>query len=346
MWVHLLLGLSAAVVLAIVAVTGAYITFQDPLRRWLNPVPAIAPFDGPAPFAAIVDTVSARFPSAVVSIDVRHDQATVARLRDRTAVFVDPRSASVLGFRTGRLASLENFTALMRRLHTNLVLGTKGRLIVTLVTAEALLLALTGLWLWWRKKHWQFGRWRGSIFRVSWDLHSATGIWFLVPVLSMVITGLLLVMPQPVYRLAGAGPAPWLQGAPRSTPRENSAAIGLERVLQVADSVRPGDPPVRLTIPGGPAASYAVRKARETVFIDQFSAAVLEVRPHRVQTAGDHAFEAVLLLHTGETFGVAGRAVMTVGTLMLAVMTVTGAILGWKRILILLRRRPDSDDAA
>ncbi|HEX6316250.1 MAG TPA: PepSY-associated TM helix domain-containing protein, partial [Gemmatimonadaceae bacterium] len=306
MWVHLILGLTAAVFLAIIALTGAYITFQDPLHRWLNPVPAIAPFDGPAPFATIVDSVAARFPTAVATVDVRNDEATVVRLRDRTTVFVDPRSGSILGSRPGRLASLENFTTLMRRLHTNLVLGPRGRLIVTLVTAEALLLALTGLWLWWRNKHWRFGTWRGSMFRVSWDLHNATGIWFIAPVLSMVLTGLLLAVPQPVYRVAGAG-APWLLQSPRSTPLAESAAIGIERVLQVADSVRPADPAVSLSIPGPPTGSFAVRKSRETVYVDQFSAQVLEVRPHRVPTAGDHAIEAVENLHTGAMFGMPGR---------------------------------------
>jgi hypothetical protein len=35
---------------------------------------------------------------------------------------------------------------------------------------------------------------------------------------------------------------------------------------------------------------------------------------------------------------------MTLGSLMLAVMTVTGAVLGWKRLLILAGRRVESAD--
>jgi uncharacterized iron-regulated membrane protein len=62
---------------------------------------------------------------------------------------------------------------------------------------------------------------------------------------------------------------------------------------------------------------------------------VLEVRPPRSPNAADHAYKVVEELHTGELFGITGRAIMTLGTLMLAVMTITGAVLGWKRLLIL-----------
>jgi uncharacterized iron-regulated membrane protein len=345
MWVHLVLGLTGAVIIAILAVTGAYITFQVPLQRWLNPVPAIVEFTGAADFDRIVQEVEGRFPSRyVASINVRRHEATVVRLRDRTTVFVDPHTTKVISSRPYRFSSLENLTLFMRRLHTELLLGRKGRLLVTIATAETLLLALTGLWLWWRKKHWQFRAWRGSVFRVSWDLHNATGLWFLIPVLSMVVTGLLLAIPKPVHRLAGALPAPW-PGPPASTKDSIGAGVTtLSRALVAADSALPGELTVRVTIPAGPAASYAVSKSGRTVYVDQYSGGVIEVRPDRAPTAGDEAIESVEHLHTGESLGIPGRTIMTLGSLMLAVMTLTGVVLGWKRLLILFNRRVDVAD--
>lgn len=350
-WVHLLLGLTAAVILAVVSLTGAYITFQEPLRRVLNPVPGIPAFAGTADIPAIVREVERQFaPRRVASVDVRKQEATVVRLRDRTAVFVDPRTSAVISSRPGRVASLENLTTVMRRLHTTFMLGPRGRLLVTFATTEALLLALSGVWLWWKKKHWRFTRWRGSLFLISWDLHSATGIWFAVPVLSMVITGLLLAVPGPVYRLAGAPPAPWLNAPYSAIPDGgNASSVTLSRVLFAADSATSAEPTVRLVIPRGPAGAFAVAKAGRTAYIDQYSGAVLEVRADRAPTAGDSANEAVEQLHTGELLGVPGRAVMTLGSLMLAVMTVTGVALGWKRLTILLgvvRRREASAGSA
>ena len=341
MWVHLALGVTGAVIIAIVSVTGAYLTFRAPLVRWLNPIPQVAAFDGTPDTQLIVSRVEAEYaPRRVASIDIRPSgRATVVRLRDRSAVFVNPSAGTIIGYRQARFASLENLNEVMSRLHISLVLGPKGRLVVLIATAEALFLALTGLWLWWRKKHWRFTTSRGSWFRVSWDLHNATGIWFLLPVVAMLLTGVLMALGSPIYRLAGADPAPWLDAA-RSTSSASGvrAPVSLGFVLQVADSARPGEPTRSVSIPAAPAGTYAVGKSRETVYVDQFTGAVIEVRPYRQPTAGDQAFNAVKGVHTGQFFGIPGQAIMTLGCLMLAVMAATGVVLAWKRLVILAGR--------
>ena len=341
MWVHLALGVSGAVIIAIVSVTGAYLTFRAPLTRWLNPIPQVAAFDGTPDAKLIVSRVEAEYaPRRVVSVEFRPSGLpSVVRLRDRSTVFVNPADGMILGYRQSRFASLENLNEVMSRLHISLVLGPKGRLVVLIATAEALFLALTGLWLWWRKKHWRFTTSRGSWFRVSWDLHNATGIWFLLPVVAMVVTGVLMGLGSPIYRLAGAEPAPW-PGAARSTSSASGvrAPVSLGLVLQVADSARPGEPTRSVSIPAAPAGAYAVGKSRETVYVDQFTGAVIEVRPYRQPTAGDQAFNAVKSVHTGQYFGIPGQAIMTLGCLMLAVMAATGVVLAWKRLVILAGR--------
>jgi uncharacterized iron-regulated membrane protein len=342
MWVHLVLGLTGAIVIAVASLTGVFISFQGPLARVFIPIPRVAATGGSPDFAAIVSAVEAQYaPRRVNNVAIPAGQAAIVRLSDRSLAFVDPADASIMRFQQSRFASFENLTSVMRGLHIHLLLGPRGKLIVTLATIEALLLALTGLWLWWRKKHWQFTAWRGSVFRVSWDLHNATGVWFLVPALSMILTGLLLAMPAPLYRITGIRPAPYL-GAPTTDGDANAVPVTLGRVLSVADSAVPGAV-ARLAIPQQPAGAFAVVKAGQTVFVHQFTGTVIEVRPERVPNAADHALEAVDDLHSGALLGLPGRTIMTLGSLMLAVMTVSGAILGWKRLLILARRRPDTD---
>lgn len=343
MWIHLVLGLTGAIVIAIASVTGAYITFQGPLERWLIPVPRVENTTASPDLHAIVSAAESVYaPRRVLNVVVRAGEATVVTLTDRSKAWVNPADASVIRFRQGKLLSLENITAGMRRLHTNLLIGRNGRMIVTLATAEALFLGLTGAWLWWRRKHWRFRPWRGSVFRVSWDLHNATGIWFLLPVLSIVVTGLLIAVPAVVFRYAGAPEAPWPEAPQSSGVAGSPPPVALVRVLAVADSVRPGEPVTGLAIPAGSAGAIAVVKARETIYLDKYTGRLIEVRPHRVPTEGDHALEAVEALHTGELYGVPGRTVMTLGSLMLAVMAVTGVVLGWKRFLILARRATEN----
>jgi uncharacterized iron-regulated membrane protein len=342
MWVHLVLGLTGAIIIAIASVTGAYITFQGPLERWLIPIPRVEAAGSPN-LVAIVSTVEGQHtPRRVTNVSLGAGEAAIVSLDDRSLAFVHPVTGDIIRYRPATFVRLENLTAVMRRLHINLLLGPRGRMIVTLATAEALLLALTGLWLWWRRKHWQFRAWRGSGFRFSWDLHNATGIWFLVPALSMIVTGLLMANPAPVYRISGVPPAPWPDPPRARAVADSAPSADLARLLAVADSLRPGEPVTRLSIPRAATGAVAVDKARETVYLHQITGEVIEVRPLRVPTASDHTLETIEALHTGELLGLPGRTIMTLGSLMLAVMTVTGLVLGWKRILILAKRLPDS----
>jgi sulfite reductase (NADPH) flavoprotein alpha-component len=336
LWTHLALGLSAAVVLAIVAITGAYITFQVPLERWLTPIPPVASVPDAPDLAAFVATVERELASErVAQVEVRRNgDATIAALRNQALVFIDPIDGSILGVRERSLFSIGTLTRAMRVLHTNLLLGRRGHDIVIIATLECLLLAASGLWLWWRRKHWRFA-WKGSPFRVSWDLHNATGIWFLLPVVVIAVTGLLLPYPGIAYRMAGVTAEPWRALPTSGEPgMAGSEPMSLASVLAVADSALPG-PTESLTIPGGPRGSYGVRKATHSAFVDQYTGRLIGVEPnnanHPVLVQIEHA-------HTGALFGIAGRAVWTVASLMLALMTVTGVLLGWKRLMITFGR--------
>lgn len=334
-WVHLALGLTGAVVIAILAITGAYITFQEPLERWLTPIPQVSGEPDSPDVAAIVATVEREFaPERVAQVEVRRNgDATLVLLRNRTLVFVDPSDGTIMGSRERAILSVATLTRAMRVAHTNLVLGPRGGFLVELATVECLLLAATGLWLWWRRKHWRFG-WKGSAFRISWDLHNATGIWFLLPVVAIAVTGLLLPYPGLVYRAAGAVPEPWRLPPQSEVTTAGAAAVSLASVLATADSALPG-PVEGLTVPGGPRGSFGVRKATHTAFVDQYAGRVIELQPnnadHPVLVQIEHA-------HTGAMFGIPGQAIWTIASLMLAVMTLTGVILGIKRLMITFGR--------
>ena len=55
----------------------------------------------------------------------------------------------------------------------------------------------------------------------------------------MIITGLLIAMPSPIYRVAGMKPAPW-PGAPFSANSDSQDPVSLTRAIAVADSVVAG----------------------------------------------------------------------------------------------------------
>jgi uncharacterized iron-regulated membrane protein len=91
-------------------------------------------------------------------------------------------------------------------LHDNLLGGRTGRLVNGVGAVFLMILALTGMIVWWPGVQ----KWRRSLIlhrsvgwrRFNWDLHSALGIWSLIFVSLFGITGAYLSYPDPFSALA------------------------------------------------------------------------------------------------------------------------------------------------
>lgn len=338
LWTHLVLGLTGAVFLALAGGTAAFITAQPLLALAINPMPRVEwPAEG-ADFLAMAARIEQEFaPATVRTLQQRlRGRAAEAVLSDGTTVLADPRSGEVLGSRPARFASFRNLSTLMRRLHTDLVLGERGALVVVLATLEGLVLSLTGLWLWWKKKTWRFSM-AGSLYKASWTLHSATGVWFLVPLVAMMCTGVVMGKPGLVTRITGEPESPYQYPPLVDAPAGEVPRVPLSRVLSVADSVVPGAVPLGLTLPAGPRNAAAVRTADATIYVNPYDGTVAAVHRSPAPNSTDAAITFMERVHTGEQFGWPGELVMAVASLMLAFMAGTGVVLGWKRLVITAR---------
>ena len=74
-------------------------------------------------------------------------------------------------------------------LHTRLLAGDSGRVVVAFVTIAALVLVITGLVVWWRDKAWRVlltASWK----RINFDLHHVVGVFSAVIVLGITATGI------------------------------------------------------------------------------------------------------------------------------------------------------------
>jgi len=99
-------------------------------------------------------------------------------------------------------------------LHESLLAGSPGRFVNAFGAFLLVLLTLTGAAIWWPgRTHWRRSlkiEWRASFPRMSWDAHSALGLWFLPFVGVWGASGLYLAAPRFfdfVYRL---DPADWI----------------------------------------------------------------------------------------------------------------------------------------
>ena len=85
-------------------------------------------------------------------------------------------------------------------LHANLLSGSTGRLVNGIGAICLTSLCMTGAIIWWPGiKNWRRSltvNWRAHFARISWDLHSALGLWCFVFVLVWGVSGIYFSFPQ------------------------------------------------------------------------------------------------------------------------------------------------------
>ena len=89
----------------------------------------------------------------------------------------------------------DRFMKLVFRLHGELLLGDRGSMAVELAASWAMVMILTGLYLWWPRKRRGLGR--GALYprlragrRLFWrDLHACAGVWVSALALFLLVSG-------------------------------------------------------------------------------------------------------------------------------------------------------------
>ncbi|MGK8205766.1 PepSY-associated TM helix domain-containing protein [Burkholderia cenocepacia] len=138
-----------------------------------------------------------------------------------------------------------------------------------------------------------------------------------------------LPLPQTPWAV-GNVPVPHSPSAPTPAPLSVDRAIAIVAGLGVTNGYT-------LALPSGPdgvfTASYfpADPKAERTIYLDQYSGAVLKDIGYADYGAVSRAVSYGTSLHMGRYFGLANQLVCAVLSLGLAAMAVTGAVMWWKR---------------
>jgi len=194
---HFYAGLFVIPFVLLLAATGAAYLFKPQVERWEERnfrTPKVEQIVLPS---AQVDAALAAFPGARFNsyrLPERPGDAAMIHLampdgRAMRDVFISP-AGKVLG-------SLDPETRIMetiKDIHGQLLLGKRGSWLVELAASWAMLLTLSGLYLWWPRDR----RLAGVLWprlrkgrRMFWrDLHAVTGFWISGLVLVLLVTGL------------------------------------------------------------------------------------------------------------------------------------------------------------
>lgn len=350
---HLWLGLVLGAVFVLIGLTGSLITFQDELDRFLNPqlLGSSPAAEEAVTVADAVDAVRSRTGSeelvSYVSLprgdhDVYRAYAGTPENIFSRMVTVDPGSGRVLGERPVG----DSLMRFIHILHFRLHLGSSGQTLVGLAGLFLLCSLLSGILLWWRG-----GRiWRPFSPGRAWRLHYTIGVYAGVPLLLVLVTGIILALPQ--YSrpaVAWFSPLSGLDLGLQSGEPEGREDMGVDAAVQRALAAMPDGEVSSIGLPRRPEGSYrvSVREAEPDgmrartghVVLDRYNGEELARRDWDDHSNGDRFMAWQRPLHDGSAFGLPGRlAVAAIGLAPLCLF-MTGLWLWFKGKAVGSRRR-------
>ncbi|MEO8370988.1 MAG: PepSY-associated TM helix domain-containing protein [Candidatus Solibacter sp.] len=339
---HLWVGLAAAVLVCLIAVTGALLVFEGEIDRALNPkLLIVAPQSQNRPLTELLANVRQRFKGNTptnVLVQARPDLAwPVSLAKNGTAAYINPHTGEITGSRIRDAA----FVVKVHRLHTSLLAGRKGQILVGVATAGLIFLMMTGLILWWKRKLLAIktdGSWR----RINFDLHHVSGIYSIVFLFVIVGTGLLMSFHDQLIPVVEVFIGNTAKERPKQRPestapqQQGTPAITADRALQIAQSQLPGASPTYLFLPVGPKATYdfgfkfpedGTPGGRSRVVLDQYSGAVLWLDNARKVTTGVKFSNNLRPLHTGDLYGWPSRILYALAAFSVFIQAISGIVI-------------------
>jgi len=361
-WVSLLAGL----LLVLLGLTGSLMVWQAEIDAALNPrwfatdttcpashrpvadVLAVLARDAPQARAAIV--LAPQRAGAAYQVWERRDAATGWRREH----FIDPACGVYLGSRDRGALRMDRAHAIpmLYELHSKLLSGATGHIVVGAGGLVLFGLAVSGVWLAWPRGG-GLSAWRrvlgvkatASRARLWFDIHRAVGMWLAPLCLLLTMTGAAMVFDDQARALVGMvlplQTLPKMPKAPSTTKlRDAPAALAPDDWVQRAQHEFPAAQWSRLTLPSGNGTVVEVRLLqRAEPRTDTGSTRVrlgsdgqVVARHDPLQApAGNRLLDWVFPLHSGEALGLAARVLWSLFGMVPALLLGSGVWLWWRR---------------
>jgi uncharacterized iron-regulated membrane protein len=355
--VHLWLGLTAAIFVICLGLTGSIMAFQDDIEHALHPgFWYVKPASQTMPEALLIRTVEQRFAPARVELVLMPRQKNLAqamRMTDEATVTISPYDGAILGRIGAEGTTSERILDYIYQFHVLLIPNpqsagrsfvTAGGILVQIVGIVLCLQIPIGVILWWRSKRASVN-WRGSWFRVSFDAHNAVGIYAAVFLFIAAFTGVLTHLGEPlivaVTNAAMNVSEPLRQTSPESSIIPGGVRIDVEQVLDTARHSIPDATIAMIQLPLKPTAVFTVGmrvpeessdSVHSSVFIDQYSGETLRVVDFRTYSQSYRVIRLNRAIHTGDIWGFPSHAFVSFSSLLLVAMAITGVVIWWKKL--------------
>ena len=365
---HFYAGLIVLPFLAWLAATGALYLYKPEIERayyggWTEahaPGPRL-PLDALA--RAVEHQAQGKVTQLIAPAAVGNSwQASVTRPEgERLTAFVDPGDGLMLG-----LVRQGGVMKLVRDLHSLIITGPIGNALIEIAAGWAILLVLSGFYLWWpRGSNPAIGVRGRPGRRLFWrDLHASTGAIAGLLLLFLALTGMpwsgswgRIVQnavaaqgwgrPKPptgdghgAHDAAARETLPWSrQAMPMPGPMGHGGQgddIGPQRIAAIVAD-RGLQPPWTMSMPMAPGAPYLVSKSigraddARALYIDAATGTVLQDAGYADFGPAARVIEWGIATHQGQQYGEANRLVMLAGCIAMLLLAVSAPVLWWKR---------------
>lgn len=355
--IHLWVGIAFCLYVLVIGVSGSILVFRDELQSWSRPdLMRSAHIARPhvRPPGWQMDTVAQTVRRAYSNQTLTYLYAPgvrgenyMAYLRDRqnryNYAFVSADDGSVLGY----VRSGSGWIETIADLHFRLLAGGTGFIINGIGSACLLLLCISGAVIWWPgTKTWRRAltvdfkrRWR----RINFDLHSAVGFWTLLILSVWAISGVYFVWPkQFVAAVSVISPARAAEPPPIELKQPSREAFPLATYANRALAEEPGAWLAGVGFSDGKQPlSIVLARTQEPdfmratwVYFDPKNGQTLgRWRRGENQTLGDWFTWIIIPLHFGTSWGLGVKALWALLGLGLPLLSMTGVVLYWNRVL-------------
>jgi sulfite reductase (NADPH) flavoprotein alpha-component len=357
--IHSIAGLVLALLLAVIALTGSIMSFEDDIVEHLNAgIMRVAPRQTPA---LMPDELIARLEAApdfgkIASVTLSSDPSSAVRVRfgrdeqgaRRTSLYVDPYDARVLGSPRG-----EEFFATVRRLHRWLLIPGDakgwGRQVTGVAALGLIVMLISGLVLRWPRRASSVKMWLKPNLGLSGrglhrSLHAVIGTWVLPVYVVMTLTGLwysfdwykdgvVWLLSRPHVAVAKMQPK-----QPRAAGRSGPVqTVGFDRAWSALQREE-GDrfSKALLTLPTGPGTVIRIRSwpkdstldtTRDEFRVDAVTGQIVSAERYADKTFGEKIIANLLDIHRGAFLGLPGKLAFMIAAALMPLFSVTGILL-------------------
>ncbi|RUT72177.1 PepSY domain-containing protein [Flavobacterium cupreum] len=345
--IHLWLGLASGLIVFIISITGFLYVFEEEIREvaqqeYLHVPVQEKPFIGLTTIIGNYKQLDPKQKITAIKITNEEPNATVQlSTKKKKTYYFNPYDGSLVNQKGA------DWLNTVLEIHRTLLLGDVGEFIQGWSVVIFLIMLITGLILWFPKqrrlvKQSLQVKWSGSLKRVNYDLHQVLGFYASIVLLLIAFSGL-------YFKFDTAKKA--VNVVTRTTLSKGTAAVPPVKIDSTTIAVRYNKiyETLNAQYPGASSISFSVRKTGELrvrmiypnqwasarnqniIFFDGKTGQLLRTKLYRDNNAADVYEASNHDLHTGTFFGLAGKILWSLVSLIGASLPITGFIIWWKK---------------